>query len=157
MRRQGLDAVLGIGGLVDFSSEGYELIHRTAIYAPPPYTKSMKMAVLPNSSEFTPQPWVPRDISTYTTFYIDMLNAFDNFGPLFDEFVGGGEEGVWKRDVLPGLKGLKSSSGPQIDLRSEIIEHLGQPDQRHDRLPIADHDFQRTVADRRRSEEREGS
>ena len=65
-------------------------------------TKSMKMAVLPNSSEFTPQSWVPRDISTYTTFYIDMLNAFDNFGPLFDEFAGGGEEDVWKNDVLPG-------------------------------------------------------
>ena len=35
MRNQGLGAVLGIGGFVDFSSEGYELVHRTAIYAPP--------------------------------------------------------------------------------------------------------------------------
>jgi hypothetical protein len=124
MRTQGLDAVLGIGGLADFSSEGKELIHRTAIYAPPPYTESMKMAVLPNSAEFAPQSWVPRDISTYTSLYINILNAFDNFGPLFDEFAGGGTKGVWERDVLPGLKGLKSTGGAQIDLRKEIVVHL---------------------------------
>jgi len=126
MRRQGLGAVLGVGGLVDFSSEGYELIHRTAVYAPKPYVKTMKMAELPNNTEFTPQPWIPRDIATYTTFYFNILNAFDNFGPLFDEFAGGGEEGVWEKDVLPGLKGLKSPGGPQIDLREEIVKHLGQ-------------------------------
>ena len=57
----------------------------------------MKMAVLPNGTDFTPQPWVPRDIATYTTFYFDILNAFDNFGPLFDELFGQGEEGVWER------------------------------------------------------------
>jgi hypothetical protein len=122
MRRQGLGAVQGIGGLVDFSSEGYELIHRTAIFAPPPYEKSMKMAVLPNSADFTPQSWVPRDISTYTSVYVNMLNAFDNFGPLFDEFAGGGEEGVWIKDVLPGLE--QSPNGPHINLRQEIIAHL---------------------------------
>lgn len=125
MRRQGLGAVLGIGGLVDFSSEGYELVHRTAIYAPPPYTESMKMAVLPNSTDFAPQPWVPANISTYTTFHTDMLNAFDNFGPLFDEFAGEGEKGVWKRDVLEGLKAQRSAGGAGIDLREEIIKHLG--------------------------------
>jgi hypothetical protein len=73
---------------------------------------------LPNSAEFAPQPWVPRDIATYTTLYIDILNAFDNFGPLFDEFAGGGEEGVWIKDVLPGIKG--------INLREDLIRHLGQ-------------------------------
>jgi hypothetical protein len=122
MRNQGLDAVLAVGGLVDFSSEGYELIHRTAVYAPKPYTKSMKMAVLPNKTEFTPQPWVPRDVATYTTFYFDILNAFDNFGPLFDEIFGDGED-VWEKDVLPGLQ---APDGPQIDLRKELIAHLGQ-------------------------------
>lgn len=123
MRNQGLGAVLGVGGFVDFSSEGYELVHRTAIYAPKPYTKSMEMAVLLNKADFSPQPWVPRDVATYTTFYFDILNAFDHFGAAFDEFVGQGEEGVWLNDVLPGLK---AADGPGIDLRKELIEHLGQ-------------------------------
>ena len=125
MRRQGLSAVLGMGGLVDFTSEGYELIHRTAIYAPPPYTESMKMAVFLNSVEFTPQRWVPSNISTYTSFYTDMLNAFDNFGPLYNEFAAEGEKGVWERDVLEGLKEPEPTGGHGIDLRKEIFEYLG--------------------------------
>ena len=71
----------------------------------------MKMAVLPNRSDFTPQSWVPRDIATYTTFYIDMLNAFDNFGPLFDEFAGGGEAGRMEERRSPGLKGSNRPAG----------------------------------------------
>ena len=47
--------------------------------------------------DFMPQPWVPRDVATYTTLYVDILNAFDNFGPLFDELFGEGEKGVWKQ------------------------------------------------------------
>ncbi len=123
MRNQGIGGVQGIGGLVDFASEGYELVHRTAIYAPPPYEKSMKMAVLPNRTDFAPQPWVPRNVATYTTFYFDILNAFDNFGSLFDELFGQGETGGWS-DTLDGLE--KDPNGPQIDLRKELIEHLGQ-------------------------------
>ena len=80
MRHQGFGAIQGVGGYLDFAAEGYQVVHRTAVYAPPPYQKSMKMAVLPNHADFTAQPWVPRDIATYTTFYLDILNAFDNFG-----------------------------------------------------------------------------
>jgi hypothetical protein len=83
----------------------------------------MKMAVLPNNTDFTPQPWVPHDIATYATFYFDILNAFDNFGSLFDEFVGQGEEGVW----LESINSLeKDPNGPQINLRKELFEHMGQ-------------------------------
>ena len=122
MRHQGVEAVRGIGGFADFDSEECELVHRTAVYAPRPYREAMKMAVLPNREDFTPQPWVPRDIATYTTLYFDVLNGFDNFGPLFDELVGG-EPGSWQ-DSLDSLK--TDPKGPMIDLREELIKHLGQ-------------------------------
>ena len=83
----------------------------------------MKMAVLPNETDFTPQPWVPSGVATYTTFYFDILNAFDHFGPLFDEFFGEGATGVWN-DTLDGLE--KDPNGPQINLRRELIAHFGQ-------------------------------
>jgi len=85
LRNQGFGAIQGVGGYVDFAVEGVELIHRSSVYAPPPYQNAMKMASFPNGPEFAPQRWVPRDIATYMTFYYDILNAFDNFGPLFDE------------------------------------------------------------------------
>jgi hypothetical protein len=121
MRHQGTDAMQGVGGYLDFSHNGFELVHRTAIYAPKPYVKAMKMAVLPNAAEFTPQTWVPRDIATYTTAYVDILNAFDNFGSLYDEIIG--EPGLWAQ-TLRGMK--EDPDGPKIDLRAEFIVQLGQ-------------------------------
>ena len=70
-----------------------------------------------------PQPWVPRDVATYTTFYFDILNAFDHFGSLFDELFWQGETGGWA-ETLEGLE--KDPNGPQINLRKELIEHFGQ-------------------------------
>lgn len=123
MRNQGVGAIKGVGGYASFSSEGFDLIHRTAVYAPLPYQNAMKMIVLLNGKDYTPQSWVPREISTYTTLYFDIQNAFDNFGPLFDELFGEGESGAWA-DVLDGLK--RDPNGPQLDLRNELIKHLGQ-------------------------------
>ncbi len=98
-RNQGFSAIRGVGGFVDFAVARFEMLHRTAIHAPPPYEKSMKMLVFPNSSQFQPQDWIPRDVATYTTFYWDVLNAFDNFGSLFDELFG---EPEFLFNVKPG-------------------------------------------------------
>jgi len=124
MRNQGFDAVQGMGGYISVNLETYEILHRTAIYAPQPWKKSMKMLVLPDAKDFAPQAWIPRDVATYTTISIDILNAFDNFGPMFDELFGeNGETGLWA-DVLQSLK--DDPSGPQIDLRREMIQYLGR-------------------------------
>jgi hypothetical protein len=121
MRNQGYGAVKALGGYVDVAPDGYQILHRTSIYAPPPYVESMKMFVFPNGANFTPQPWVGRDIAAYFTVYIDILNAFDNFGPLYDEMMG--EKGLWKQ-TLEGM--ITDPGGPQIDLRKELIANLGQ-------------------------------
>jgi hypothetical protein len=193
-REQGFKAIRGLGGFVDFAEEGHEVIHRTAIYAPPPYTRAMQMLSFPNSSDFKPHSWVPSELATYTTLYCDIQNAFDHFGPLFDELFGGSvflfavsldhegnlaagelsapllsnlaefgielpakvpvrvmepgqaweikhendiflvrkmggelrvyqkQIGLWE-DVLEGLK--KDPKGPQLDLRKDLIDHLG--------------------------------
>jgi hypothetical protein len=81
----------------------------------------MKMFVLPNRKDFTPQPWVSREIAAYFTVYVDIQVAFDNFGPLFDEIMG--EKDLWTQ-TLEGMKTDKS--GPQIDLKKELIANLGQ-------------------------------
>ena len=90
-RNQGFGAVQGVGGFVDFHvTDEFQLVHRTAVYAPrsDQFQKSMKMLVFPNETEFEPQSWVPRDVATYATLYVDILNAFDNIGPLFNEVLG---------------------------------------------------------------------
>jgi len=125
MRNQGYAAFNAVGGYVDVSSDGYQILHRTAVFAPGPYKESMKMFVFPNGKDFTPQSWVGRDVATYFTVYVDIQNAFDNFGPLYDEIIG--EKGLWQQ-TIESMKPapIGDPNGPQIDLRKELIANLGQ-------------------------------
>ncbi|NLY00282.1 MAG: hypothetical protein GXY83_29645 [Rhodopirellula sp.] len=120
-QEEGFAAIRGAGGHVDFAVDPYQILHRTAVYAPKPFEKAMKMMGFLNAEEFTPPALIPRDVASYTTFYADLLAAFDNFGPLFDSLFGEGETGVWE-DVLESLK--EDPHGPQIDLRDELVSKL---------------------------------
>lgn len=121
-RKQGFDGIQGVGGYIDFAVEGSDIFHRTLVYAPKPHRLAMKMLVFPNAKEFAPQRWVPRDVAAYASFYADVPNAFDNFGPLFDELYGEGEPGFWN-DTLQSLE--RDPDGPRINLRQELVAYLG--------------------------------
>ena len=140
IKHQGYTAFQGIGGYVDVSADGYQILHRTAVFAPPPYVESMKMCVFPNSTEFTPQPWVGRGVATYFTVYVDIMNAFDNFGPLYDELAD--EEGLWKK-TIDDLS--TATDAQQIDLRKEAHRQSGAAGHHGHRLQSADHHDQRTA------------
>ena len=121
-KSEGFDAYQGIGGKINFAVANYGILYRVAVYAPQPFRRAMKMLSLPNGVDTTPQPWVSREIGGYTTFNLDPLNAFDNFGTLFDSLFGEGES-VWP-DVLDSLK--NDENGPQVDLRNDVVAHLGK-------------------------------
>ena len=123
LEEQGFAAIQGLGGYVELAVNDYQIVHRSFIYAPKPYEKSMQMLKFPNETQFTPQEWVPRDVAVYTSFYLDILNAFDNVGPMFDALFGDGEQGVWK-DVIESLK--SDPNGPHVDLREDLAAQLGQ-------------------------------
>lgn len=123
LKKAGFSVLQGIGGTVSFASEGFELVHRTFVYAPGPFEKSAKILSFPNNTDFTPPSFIPRDLATLSIGYCNILQGFDSIGPLFDETVGEGEEGVWE-DVLASLK--EDPNGPQIDLRNEFFAHFGE-------------------------------
>ncbi|HEX4145831.1 MAG TPA: hypothetical protein VHY91_20165 [Pirellulales bacterium] len=121
-KSEGFDAVQGVGGVVSLAVGPYGAVHRTSVYAPPPYQRAMRMAEFANGGKFKPQDWVPANVSSYTSFNWDMLAAFDSFGTLFDAIFGEGEENVFS-DVIKSLK--EDPNGPQIDLRNDLVAHLG--------------------------------
>ncbi len=123
LRAAGFDSLRGIGGTWHVGEGDFQLMHRMMIYAPGPLEKSAKMLNFPNTRELVPLEWVPRDVAGITCLSCNIQEAFEHVGPLFDQFIGEGEEGVWE-DVLDSLK--NDPEGPQIDLRSELIAHLGQ-------------------------------
>ncbi len=125
---QGFDAVQGVGGFVSLAVGGsFELLHRTAIYAPPipgepeKYRLAMRMMEFPNRGRLVAQPWMPRKLASYRTFNCDLVKAFENFGSLFDAVAG--YEDAFAR-ALEGME--RDPYGPQIDVRKDFIAHLGQ-------------------------------
>ncbi len=128
LREQGFTAIEGIGGFVNFAAEGYEILHRSFVYAPgnpagvARFTLAARMLEFPNSASgetFTPPAWVPRDVASYAAFNVDTKNAFENSKTLVNAIVG---DEVFE-DVLDSIK--TDENGPQIDVRREIIAHLG--------------------------------
>ena len=127
MQEQGFDAVQALGGFVNLSVAGsFELLHRTAVYAPAipgepdKYRLAMRMMKFPNQEELDTQNWLPRKLASYRTFSCDLDNAFQFFGTLFDSIAG-------YEDAFDGvLEGLERDPyGPQVDVQKDFVAHLG--------------------------------
>jgi hypothetical protein len=127
LESQGFDAIQGVGGYVNLAvNNAFEIVHRTAVYAPPipgepeKYKLAMRMLKFTNGGELKPQPWVPRQLASYRTFNFDLQNAFETFGTLFDAIAG--YENAFA-DVVEGFE--KDPYGPRVKIREELVAHLG--------------------------------
>jgi hypothetical protein len=127
MEGQGFDAIQGVGGFLNLAVDNsYELLHHTAVYAPPipgepeRYKLAMRMLKFANGGDLEPQPWVPRKLASYRTLNFDLQNAFDNFSTLFDAIAGYDNAFA---DVIAGLE--KDPYGPRVKIREELVAHLG--------------------------------
>jgi hypothetical protein len=128
---QGFDAIQAVGGCVNlFAADGIEVLHRTAIHAPPVagreqdplrWNLAMRMMQLPNTTSQEPPSWAPRMSAGYSTVNLRLDHAFDHFGTLVDAIKS--SEGAWALS----LKGWKNDQfGPKVDVGSEFIGNLGQ-------------------------------
>ncbi len=137
LREEGFNAVKGIGGLVQIApTKQKDFVHYTTLYAPPKegtegkpaaerYTGSMRMLEMKNSEagsgELDVQPWAPREIASYKTVNLDLLNAFDHMASLFDAVVG------YENAFQTTLNDFEVDPfGPKINLRDDIVVNLGQ-------------------------------
>ncbi|NLE38350.1 MAG: hypothetical protein GX621_10035, partial [Pirellulaceae bacterium] len=130
-RNQGFDAIQGIGGYIDFKVDQYELLHRTAVYAPGPYAKApepyvnkvgMEILTFPNTSDYSLPPFIPNDVATCTMFHWDLLKVFDNIGPTFNELFADKGDTTMFDDLIRDFE--EDEFGPQINLREELVKHF---------------------------------
>ncbi len=131
LRRQGFDAINGVGGYLFFGEGNVDLRHNTLIHAPPQngrladgpdrFEKAARMLCFPNVAGLAPAAWVPGGAASWLSLEWDIANAFDSMQPLVDDVVG--EAGVFE-DVIASLQ--EDPDGPQIDVRGELIRHLGK-------------------------------
>ena len=124
------EAIRGIGGYVHFYVDGkYEIIHRTAVHAPAvpgaiadeKYKLAARMMRFPNGGDLHPQAWVPRELSTYASFNVEIARSFEYSSTLVDAFIG--EPGTFD-EIIASLE--KDPNGPMIKVREDLIAHLGE-------------------------------
>ena len=129
LKDQGFTCIQGLGGFINFSTDGTELLHRTMVYAPPvpghesskeKYELAARMLKFPANPNLEPQPWVPAHVATYSTFNWDIQAAFAAMETLVDEVMD--EKGVF-HDVLDSLK--NDPQGPRVDIPKDLIANLG--------------------------------
>ena len=122
-RTQGLDALEAIGAVIRFGGPDGDISFLGSLYAPKPWSKSMRMFDLRNGS-LTLEPWIDKDIAAYSWLNGHAESVYKNVGPLFDEVVAQGATGAWK-DVLIALR--EDEYGPRIDLEKEVFAFLRGP------------------------------
>jgi hypothetical protein len=127
LESQGFDAIQGIGGFINIEVQGtFELLHRTAVYAPAvssepnKYRLAMQIMQFPNGENLQPAQWLPRKLASYRTFNCDLQNAYDHVGSLVDAVSG--YENTF-RDMIDGLE--TDPYGARIKVKEEFINHLG--------------------------------
>lgn len=132
LREQGFDAIRGAGGFVNLAvTPAQDIVHRTAVYAPPKpgtagkpakekWDLGMRMAELPNRPSMQVEPWAPRMTATYTTVNLDILNAFDHVDTVFDAMSG--YKGAF-RHTLDSFE--VDPYGPEIKVREQLVKQLG--------------------------------
>jgi hypothetical protein len=126
LRENGFSAIQGIGGFVNFSVGPYELLHRTAVFAPAveghapgeKFTKAARILTLPNGGPLAPTAFVPREIATFQVCNIRVGSAFEGAGSFVDAMA---REAVFE-DIIKDIR--DNPDGPMIDIRGELLSRL---------------------------------
>jgi hypothetical protein len=80
----------------------------------------MQMLQLPNTADLVPPSWAPRMCARYATYNLDVLNAFDHVGTLFDAVEG------HKDAFKTSMEGIEQDAyGPQVNVRDELVAQMG--------------------------------
>jgi hypothetical protein len=131
LKNQGYTAIKGVGGHLNFGTAGYELLHRTAIYAPAAsqngrFELAARALEFPNSENHQPPAWVPREIASYASINLNAAKTFEASKSLINELANDPKtknSPGFIDDILEGI--AIDPDGPQVDIEKEILANLG--------------------------------
>lgn len=127
MKAQGYDAVRGVGGLVTFGTEKYEILQNAYVYAPAlpkagdeKYKLAARMLGQSIADPLPVPAFVPDNVSSFVAAAWDIKKSYEYLDTMVDEIAG--EEGFFD-DLIDSLK--NDPNGPQIDIEKDLVAHLG--------------------------------
>lgn len=112
----GLDGVQGVGGSVTLAQDEYDLVTHLHLGLASPRRGALEILAM-TSGDTTPEPFIPRDASTYTTLHWDVEKTYVALGELFDTFRGDG--------ALADEVDRRFSTPLGIDFKDDLLAELG--------------------------------
>ena len=119
-QRHGLTGIRSLGGKVDYRN-GLPTKSRTAVYAPHPWSATLKMFrhLQPQPDLWLPS-WVPSDVDRVEVASMNLPQAFDHIDALFDDFYADGIEGTYQ-ELLQEIR-----NDLEVDLPLDVYAHMGR-------------------------------
>lgn len=117
----GFDGVEAIGGVFTLCHQDFDMTQRIFLSIPEEPKDSLKMLSFDSTADKKLPSWIPADCGSVQIHNLNILDVFDNLGPLVNQFFGEGGDTVWE-DVLDGFK--NDPYGPKVDLREDIASLL---------------------------------
>jgi hypothetical protein len=117
-RKQGVNAVTGIGGVVTFQpDQGHDIEVASLIVAKRPFEKGMRMFEMKPGKPVTPPAWVEADVGSYLSWTLDLPAVLEGAGNWVDEKLG--DPGAFAA-YLANMRTAK-----EVDVQLDVLSRMG--------------------------------
>ena len=116
---QGFGAILAAAGSVQVAKEHLDMHHQGFILREKELPESVQILDFPNQTALVPPSWIASNSASVMGFSWNFSEAFPKLRGIVNAYIGGEQ---FDR-IIDEIKA--DPSGPQIDIRKEILPHIG--------------------------------
>lgn len=120
LEEQGFGAILAAAGSVQLAKEDLDMHHQGFILREEELPESVQILDFPNQTALVPPAWIASNSASVMGFSWNFSEAFPKLRGIVNAYIGGEQ---FDR-IIDEIKA--DPSGPQIDIRKEILPFIGQ-------------------------------
>lgn len=117
---QGFGSILAAAGSVQLAKEDLDMHHQGFVLREEELPESVQILDFPNQKALVPPPWISAGSASVMGFSWNFTEAFPKLRGIVDAYIGDAQFD----EILEQIK--NDPQGPQIDIRKEILPHIGQ-------------------------------
>lgn len=117
---QGFGSILAAAGSVQLAKEDLDMHHQGFVLREEELPESVQILDFPNQKALVPPAWISAGSASVMGFSWNFSEAFPKLRGIVDAYIGDAQFD----EILEQIK--NDPQGPQIDIRKEILPHIGQ-------------------------------
>lgn len=117
---QGFGSILAAAGSIQLAKEDLDMHHQGFILREEQVPESVQILDFPNQNALVPPAWISAGSASVMGFSWNFTEAFPKLRGIVDAYIGDAQFD----EILEQIK--NDPQGPQIDIRKEILPHIGQ-------------------------------